>query len=107
MRSFEEECTQGIEIDRLAVAALEREYAPSGLAVSRRRRRGKNRQTTQGAFSASAQLTPAFGNGFSRPNLFRMIRFAEEWVDERENWRLPQELNIMTRRDLFHLGIIS
>jgi predicted nuclease of restriction endonuclease-like (RecB) superfamily len=29
----------------------------------------------------SAQLTAEFGNGFSRPNLFRMVRFAEVFPD--------------------------
>src|SRR4051812_45102507 len=29
----------------------------------------------------STQLVPEFGNGFSRPNLFRMVRFAEVFPD--------------------------
>ena len=30
----------------------------------------------------SRQLSGEFGNGFSRPNLFSMLRFAELWPDE-------------------------
>ncbi len=31
--------------------------------------------------TVSAKLIPEFGNGFSRPNLFRMVRFAEVFPD--------------------------
>jgi len=30
----------------------------------------------------SRQLTVEYGTGFSRPNLFRMIRFVEAWPDQ-------------------------
>ena len=32
--------------------------------------------------SLSSQLTAEYGRGFNRPNLFRMIRFAEAFPDE-------------------------
>src|SRR5438552_16166955 len=31
--------------------------------------------------TASSELTAEFGDGFSRPNLFRMVRFAEVFPD--------------------------
>jgi hypothetical protein len=43
--------------------------------------------------SLSAQLMCEFGNGFSRRNLFNMIRFAEEFRDQANAWILAQHLS--------------
>jgi hypothetical protein len=41
----------------------------------------------------SAQLVADFGNGFSRPNLFRMIRFAEVFSDNKIVSTLSRQLS--------------
>jgi hypothetical protein len=40
----------------------------------------------------SAQLTPEFGDGFSKRNLFRMVQFAEAFPNERIVATLSREL---------------
>jgi DUF1016 N-terminal domain len=40
----------------------------------------------------SRQLSASHGSGFSRPNLFHMIRFVEAWPDEQEAAELAQHM---------------
>ena len=50
--------------------------------------------------SLSGQLTAEYGRGFSRPNLFHMIRFAEVFPDEQIVYALRRQLTWTHFREL-------
>jgi uncharacterized protein DUF1016 len=51
----------------------------------------------------SRQLSGEFGNGFSRPNLFSMLRFAELWPDETAVITLATRLSWSHFRELLSI----
>ena len=51
----------------------------------------------------SRQLSGEFGNGFSRPNLFSMLRFAELWPDETTVAALADRLSWSHFRELISI----
>jgi len=51
----------------------------------------------------SRQLTIEFGSGFSRPNLFSMLRFAELWTDEGPVARLADRLSWSHFREILSI----
>jgi predicted nuclease of restriction endonuclease-like (RecB) superfamily len=51
----------------------------------------------------SRQLSGEFGNGFSRPNLFSMLRFAELWPDETAVAALADRLSWSHFRELISI----
>jgi DUF1016 N-terminal domain len=55
--------------------------------------------------TVSSELTAEFGDGFSRPNLFRMVGFAETFPDREIVSTLSRQLSFMllqgARRDRF------
>ena len=48
----------------------------------------------------STQLTAEYGRGFSRPNLFHMIRFAEVFPDDKIVYALRRQLTWTHLREL-------
>ena len=52
----------------------------------------------------SRQLSGGYGLGFSRQNLFHMIRFVEAWPDEAEAADLAQHMGWSHLRFLLELG---
>lgn len=51
----------------------------------------------------SARLTEAYGSGFTRPNLFHMVRFAEVFPDEKIVYTLCRQLSWSHFRWLIYL----
>lgn len=51
----------------------------------------------------SRQLSADYGGGFSRPNLFHMIRFAEAWPDEAQITALAQHLGWSHFKEILYL----
>lgn len=55
-------------------------------------------------YALSRQLTVEFGRGFSRPNLFHMVRFAEVWPDPKIVHALSAQLGWTQVRQIIYLG---
>jgi predicted nuclease of restriction endonuclease-like (RecB) superfamily len=51
----------------------------------------------------SRQLSASHGSGFSRPNLFHMIRFVEAWPDEKEAAELAQHMGWSHFKEILYL----
>src|ERR1035437_4581223 len=51
----------------------------------------------------SRQLTVEYGAGFSRPNLFHMIRFVEAWPDEAQVTGFAQHLGWSHFKEILYL----
>ena len=51
----------------------------------------------------SRQLSASHGSGFSRPNLFHMIRFVEAWPDEKEAVELAQHMGWSHFKEILYL----
>jgi predicted nuclease of restriction endonuclease-like (RecB) superfamily len=51
----------------------------------------------------SRQLSATHGSGFSRPNLFHMIKFAEAWPDEKEARELAQHMGWSHFKEILYL----
>lgn len=66
---------------------------------------GEGRATygEQIVYALSTQLTAEYGRGFNRPNLFRMIRFAEVFPDENIVSALQRQLSWTHFRELVTL----
>jgi predicted nuclease of restriction endonuclease-like (RecB) superfamily len=54
-------------------------------------------------YALSRQLTVEFGRGFSRPNLFHMVRFAEVWPDQPIVHALSAQLGWTHLRQIIYL----
>ena len=52
----------------------------------------------------SRQLSASHGSGFSRPNLFHMIRFVEAWPDEKEAAELAQHMGWSHFKEILYLN---